>query len=164
MTPTRRAGGMAVLVIALLGLAYTGAQIYRRSQPEECHACNRPIHAHSRTVALVGGRPKPFCCPACALTERRQEGRPLPVTELTAYLNGSTLAPDHAYVVQGSDVNMCAHTQELIVAEKRAADLHYDRCAPSLLAFAERSEAVRFAREHGGTVLLFTEAAASLGK
>jgi nitrous oxide reductase accessory protein NosL len=39
----------------------------------------------------------------------------------------------------------------------RPADVQYDRCSPSLLAFAQRIEAVQFVREHGGQVLPFKE-------
>jgi nitrous oxide reductase accessory protein NosL len=42
-------------------------------------------------------------------------------------------------------------------ADKRASDVHYDRCSPSILAFAQRSDAAQFAREHGGEVLRFSE-------
>jgi NosL len=61
-------------------------------------------------------------------------------------------------------VNMCERTQGMIQEDKRPADLYYDRCAPSLIAFAQRSEARDFAREHGGEVLAFKEAAAAFVK
>jgi hypothetical protein len=72
--------------------------------------------------------------------------------------------PDTAYLVKGSDVNMCVASHEIIDADKRAADAHYDRCVPSLLAFAQRSEAADFAREHGGQVLAFKDAAAAFAR
>jgi nitrous oxide reductase accessory protein NosL len=59
---------------------------------------------------------------------------------------------------------MCERTRELVDADKRAADLRYDRCAPSLIAFAERSDAEQFAREHGGEVMPFSQAAAAFAK
>jgi hypothetical protein len=59
---------------------------------------------------------------------------------------------------------MCERTKELVDADKRAADLRYDRCAPSLIAFAARSDAVQFAREHGGEVMPFSQAAAAFSK
>lgn len=86
------------------------------------------------------------------------------VTELTAFLSGAKLSPGDAYVVKGSDVNMCSQAHETIDADKRAADVHYDRCAPSLLAFAQEREAMQFAREHGGTVLPFRDVAAEYAK
>jgi hypothetical protein len=150
--------------ILAVALGFAGLKVFRASSAEECYACRRPIHAHSRTLALVNGRLRLFCCPACALSEHEQEGKPIKVTQLTSFLTGATLSPDSAYVVKGSDVNMCAETHGIINAEKRPVDVHYDRCAPSLLAFAQRSEAVEFVREHGGEVLPFKEVAIAFAK
>jgi hypothetical protein len=154
----------AIVAVAAFAAAYAGWRVYRQERPELCYACQRPIHAHSRTVAVAHGHSRLFCCPACALSEREQEGKPLRVTELTAFSTGAKLSPDEAYVVKGSDVNMCAQTHGLIDADKRPAAVQYDRCAPSLLAFAQEGEAVRFTREHGGTVLPFREVAAAFAK
>lgn len=163
MTGTRWFVAFAILVV-VAALGYTGFRAYRGAQPERCYACQRLIHANSRTVAAANGRSRPFCCPACALSEREQEGKPVRVTELTAFLTGAKLSPNEAYVVKGSDVNMCAHAHEMIDADKRPAGVLYDRCSPSLLAFGQRSEATQFAREHGGEVLSFKDVVAASGK
>ena len=155
---------VVVIAVVAVAIGYAGWQVYRQAEPEQCYACQRPIHAHSRTVALAKGGSRLFCCPACAFSEHEQEGKPVRVTELTAFLTGAKLSPNEAYVVKGSDVNMCAQTRELIDADKRSAGVHYDRCAPSILAFARESEAAVFSREHGGTVLPFREVAASFSK
>jgi hypothetical protein len=149
----------AVLVAA--GLGYAGFRVYSNSQPDQCYACVRPVHAHSRTIGIVNGRPRTFCCPACALSEHEQEGKPIRITQLTEYLTGEKLSPSEAFIVKGSDVNMCARTLELMDQEKRQAGLRYDRCLPSMLAFKNKNEALGFAREHGGEVLPFSEIAAS---
>ena len=161
-----RRGWLSAFVVVILAavLCYAGLKAYRASSAKECYACSRLIHAHSRTVAVVNGRARVFCCPACALSEHQQEGKPVKITELTSFLTGATLAPDSAYIVKGSDVNMCATTHGLITDATRPTDVHYDRCSPSLLAFAERSEAVQFVREHGGQVLPFKEVAIAFSK
>ncbi len=151
-----------LIVAGVIVAGYTAFVALRTSQAEECYACRRPIHPHSRTVAITNGKARAFCCPACALSEQRQEGKLVEVKELVAFLTGAKLSPDAAYVVKGSDVNMCARAHEIVDADKRAADIHYDRCAPSLLAFSVRSEASEFSRQHGGIVLSFREAAALL--
>jgi hypothetical protein len=153
---------VGVLILAILG--YAGWRSFRYSNADECYACKRPIHAHSKTAAVVNGHARLFCCPACALSQHEQMGKPIQVTQLTSFLSGKALAPENAYVVKGSNVNMCERTHELIQEDKRPADLHYDRCAPSLIAFAQRSEALEFAREHGGEVVPFREAAAAIVK
>ncbi len=152
---------MLAAVVVAVGLGYAAFKSYRGPQGEQCHACLRPIHAHSRTVAVVNGRQQVFCCPACALSEHEQEGKPIRITELTAFLTGARLSPDRAFVVKGSDVNMCAHAQEPVDADKRAAAVRYDRCSPSLIAFAQQSEAAQFAREHGGEVVPFAQIAST---
>ena len=164
MGRARQFAVFAIVAVVFLAAGYAGWRVYQRTQPEQCYACQRPIHAHSRTVATDKGGTRLFCCPACALSEQRQEGKTVRVRELTAFLSGAKLSPDDAYVVKGSDVNMCAQAHEMIDADKRPADVHYDRCAPSLLAFAKEGEAIQFAREHGGTVLPFREVAASYAK
>jgi hypothetical protein len=150
-----------VLFGAALGQACQG---FRSSDAAECYACQRPIHAHSKTVASADGHSRIFCCPACALSQREQTGKPVAITQLTSYLTGEPLTPEAAYVVRGSDVNMCIRTQDIVSADKRAAALRYDRCAPSLYAFAQESEAARFASQHGGQVMLFPKAAAAFSR
>jgi hypothetical protein len=110
---------------------------------------------------MVDGRARTFCCPACALSEHEQEGRPIRITELTAFLTGEKLSPAEAFIVKGSDVNMCAQTRAVIDDQKRPADLHYDRCSPSMVTFMQKSEALQFASHHGGQVLPFTEIASA---
>ena len=162
MGRARQIAVIGIIAVVALAVGYAGWRVYRQAQPEQCFACQRPIHAHSRTVAFAKGSSRLFCCPACALSEHEQEGKPVRVTELTEFLTGAKLSPNDAYVVKGSDVNMCSQAHELIDADKRPAGMHYDRCAPSLLAFARESEATQFSREHGGTVLPFREVAAPL--
>ena len=163
MTGRRWLVAVAIVAVAA-ALGYVGFRAYRGAQPEMCYACQRPIHAHSRAVAVVGGRARQFCCPACALSEHEQEGQPVRIAELTSFLTGAKLSPNEAYVVKGSDVNMCAHAHEMIDADKRPAGVLYDRCSPSLLAFGQRSEAMQFAHEHGGEVLAFKEVMAAYGR
>ncbi|MEI9972221.1 MAG: nitrous oxide reductase accessory protein NosL [Ignavibacteriota bacterium] len=154
--------GACVGILGLTALGYGGWRTFGLADADECYACKRPLHAHSKTVAMVDGHPRVFCCPACALSQRAQAGKTIQITQLTSFADGKTLSPENAYVVKGSNVNMCERTQELIQEDKRSAGLNYDRCAPSLIAFAQRSEARDFAREHGGEVLAFQDAAAAL--
>jgi hypothetical protein len=142
-------------VALAIGLGYAGYTAYQRIQPEQCYACQRPIHAHSRTIVLVDGKLRAFCCPACAISEHEQEGKAIRITELTDYPTGAKLSPSGAFLVKGSDVNMCVRAHSRLDADKRAEELQYDRCLPGLLAFAREDAAVQFAREHGGQVLAF---------
>ncbi len=150
-------------VVVVLVLGFAGWRAFS-NDADQCYACKRPIHAHSRTVAQISGHSRLFCCPACALSQHEQAGKPVTITELTGFLSGKPLSPEKSYLVRGSDVNMCETRQELIDPEKRPADLRYDRCAPSLIAFGDRADAVRFTRQHGGEVRPFPEIAAAFSK
>jgi hypothetical protein len=160
----RRFAVFAIVAVVALAIGYGAWRVEVRALPEQCYACQRPIHAHSRTLAFAGGKSRLYCCPACALSEHRQESKDVKITELTEYLTGAKLAPNDAWVVKGSDINMCAQAHEMMVTDKRRADVQYDRCAPSFLAFAQEREAQQFSREHGGTVLPFPQVAASYAR
>jgi len=151
-------------VVVALGLGYLGFKQFRYSNPTECYACKRPIHAHSRTAAFVNGRSRLFCCPACAFSEHEQGKEPVRVTQLASFFTGVALSPDEAYIVKGSDVNMCARDRAMIDGDKRPAMLQYDRCLPSMYAFPERNQAALFAREHGGQVIPFRQLEAGFVK
>src|ERR1035441_6256495 len=73
MGRARQFSVFAIVAVVFLAAGYGGWRVYQRTQPEQCYACQRPIHAHSRTVASDKGGPRLFCCPACALSEQRQE-------------------------------------------------------------------------------------------
>ncbi len=156
--------GAVVMLAAVLALGYAGWRISRSSEPQVCQVCMRPIHAHNRTVALVGNRRELFCCPACALTTHDQNGRPVKILELTDYETSTSLSPSQAYVVRGSDVNTCARQHGPVDSDKQPTMVHFDRCSPSLLAFVGREASARFAREHGGEVLSFSEFVAAYSR
>jgi hypothetical protein len=161
-----RAGRIGLLlgVLVVLAVGCLGWAAFHSGDSQECYACKRAMHAHSKTVAVADGRTRQFCCPACALAQHEQSGRRIQITELTSYSTGKALAPEKAYVLKGSDINMCVTKPEIIDADKHPVGMHYDRCAPSMLAFERRSEAEQVARRHGGTVSPFAEAARAFAK
>src|ERR1039457_5751602 len=116
----RRSWFAAVIGVAVLAiLGYAGLRTFGYSNADECYACKRPIHAHSKTVAVVNGHRRLFCCPACALSQHEQAGKPVEGTQLTSFPTGKALSPEDAYLVKGSNVNMCERTQGLIDNDKR---------------------------------------------
>ena len=155
--------GLLFMLVAL-GLGFAAWRSFAPADADQCYACKRPVHAHSKTMASIDGHLRSFCRPACALSEHQQTGKPIHIVQLTSFLTGKALAPDDAYVVRASDVNMCERTKEMVEADKQSADLRYDRCGPSLIAFAQRSDALLFARQHGGEVMPFSQAAAAFNK
>lgn len=153
--------GVAILIAIACGLGYAGWKMLSPSGHQVCEVCNRPIHEHSRTIGVVGGGEKEvFCCPTCALTAHRQTGKKVEIIELTDFDSDKQLAPGDAYVVEGSTMNLCLGHQPLADRDKQPAQVAFDRCSPSIYAFAGEAAAERFAREYGGTVRRFEELAA----
>lgn len=154
----------AILSLTLLcGIAiavgYAGWTVYRENRTQFCEFSGRPIHPQMRTVVLMDGDEKIACCPACVLTERVQTDDRIQFVELTDFETGEVLAPEDAYVVRGSAVNMCVTQHMLMEEDRQAVPLDFDRCMPSLVTFARKEAAERFLQEYGGTLIPFQELA-----
>ena len=147
---------LLALLVAVGGLIYTAWPWREDSRSEGCRVCQRHLHAGSQVVALQQGRKEAFCCPTCAVTLGRQEGQAVTVVELTDFETGSRIAPADAYVVQGSDINLCLQHPMLTDSQKQPASMRFDRCSPSVLAFTSQEAAEAFRQEHGGRLLPFS--------
>ncbi len=77
------------------------------------------------------------------------------VVELTDFESGFKVAPEDAYVVQGSNINLCMQQRMLMDSQKQSSSIGFDRCSPGILVFSNRRSAEGFQREHGGKLLHF---------
>lgn len=151
--------GIVFVVVVLAGFGFGAWRYVVERGTHSCRACSRPVHQHSDAVAVVDGKRGHYCCPACALSEHRQSGKPVQVVELTDHLTGRKLDPANAVVVRNSDVNPCLQHKPMVTPDKQPMHTHFDRCSPSILVFASRAAADGFTVEHGGQVLRFSEVA-----
>ncbi len=151
----RYALGLVALLIALGVIAAAARKSWRENRSQVCAVCRRPVHQQTRAEAVFEGHRDVFCCPACALTAHRQSGRPVRLLRFTDFDSGVALAPGQAYLVSDSDFNLCMRAHLMLDEQKHAHGAQFDRCAPSILAFATRSGAERFAAVHGGRVESF---------
>lgn len=143
--------------VVVLAIAGGGYWLLQRTAPDTCRICQRPIHAAARAMIEVGGKREPVCCVRCALTLQLQQRQPVHLLEVTDYNSGRSLAPDTAYYVEGSRVVLCERHEPLFDANKQPHERVFDRCVPSLYAFARREEAAAFAAHNGGAVLRLPE-------
>lgn len=156
---TRSALVAALVLLVIAGAGYMGYQFVEYKESGYCAACQRTIHDHTRTVAVTSGKRLNYCCPSCALTEHKQVGTTVDVVQLTDFETGARLRPEQAVIVKGSSVNSCQHGPPGLSADKQPLHVHFDRCSPSVLAFAGRRRADEFAAKHGGRVAPFAELA-----
>ena len=146
------------LFAALIGLGLVGATIvgglyvWRVQRPAFCQLSGRPIHGNMHVLVQANGKKLHACCPRCPLTLAAQEGKRVRLLEVTDYVTGRALAPSEAYFVDGSRVEVCT-APRLKLDETRTAYVRlFDRCSPSLLAFAREDQARDFIANSGGSL------------
>lgn len=160
----RNVGIVFAAVLALVALGFAGWHFVIQREQQSCRACSRPVHDHSRTIAIVDGKSGVYCCPACALSEHRQVAKPVQVTELADYDGGGALNPADAVIVRDSDVILCKRHEAAVSPDKQPLHAHFDRCSPSILAFRDMKAAQRFAAQHGGQIQRFAALAAEFNR
>ena len=149
--------GFGVLLAIVVGLGYAAWRMRSSPDVDVCQVCGRAIHADMRTVAVIGDKREVLCCPTCALSAGAQLHKPVRFERLSDYETGRPLLPANAFVVQGSDVVPCVQSPDILNPDQPPVPLAYDRCTPSIISFANRASAERFAYEHGGNVTTFRE-------
>lgn len=152
-----------VALAVVVGLALEVAaprvrQWWTAPRPGYCPICQRHEHRESVVKIEVEGEGEiEACCLSCALNYGRQTSKSVTVVSVTNHETGKVLDPDRATFLVGSDFSPCTHTTEQLRREDEALPVHWDRCLPSVLAFASRESADAFRFQHGGTLRSFEE-------
>jgi hypothetical protein len=94
---------------------------------------------------------------ACALSYQRQSGKRVRIVSVTEHGTHEMLDPARAVFVVGSDESPCQHDMMHFDEERNVDEIRWDRCLPSILAFASRDRAAAFQVEHGGTLRTLSE-------
>jgi hypothetical protein len=130
------------------------------TQAESCEQCGR---AECRNLSFdlrhQDGTAVQTCCPRCALHYLAGQHPPVASFAVRDFDTAGRIDATRAYYVEGSDVAPCSASDGPPPQDERGCCMKtvYDRCLPSLLAFASRSKAETFAREHGGTIKTFAD-------
>lgn len=155
-----------VLLGVVAGLLIAGEWSVHKHTEEVCGFCARHIHPQAGVIAEVGGRRRHVCCAHCAVTEGRQEHKPVRLIEVTDYNTRRKLDPRQAWFVDGSRIVACTHDMTRMNEMKQVEQAAFDRCSPGTFAFASHAEADTFAANNGGIVRNLEEmlAGASAGE
>jgi hypothetical protein len=146
--------GVAVLglvVLAMLGLGWYEYREFRT--PKECGFCQRPLQDKLRVVVEIGGQRREACCPQCAVSESRQEHKPVRFISVRDYSTAKMIDPAQAYYVNQSRAMACSHDGMRMDEMKHGEDLAFDRCSPGAFAFAKKEDAEAFIAQNGGQIL-----------
>jgi len=151
-------GGLLVLAVAAGGAAPRVWHWWTAPPAGYCPVCRRHEHRESLVKFRAEGEGvTEVCCLGCALAYARQTAKPMTILSVTNHDNGKPLDPDGATFVVGSDVSPCTHGVEAVRGEGETVPVHWDRCTPSILAFASREAAEAFRTQHGGRLRTFRE-------
>jgi hypothetical protein len=142
----------AVVLIVVAGLFAGGYLLMNRRSQTECGFCQRHINPKAHVVAEVGGQRRDVCCTHCAVTESRQEKKPLRLIAVTDYPSGKMVSPEGAWFVEDSRVIACQHDMSKMDESKHAEQLSFDRCSPGTFAFSGRKAAEAFVAQNGGVL------------
>ncbi len=150
---TRKVSIAAMALLIVVGGLLIGGEwsVHKRSQ-ETCGICARHINPQASVIAEIGGHRHHVCCAHCAVTEGRQEHKPVRLIEVTDYNTSRKLDPRQAWYVDGSRIVACTHDMTRMNEMKQVERAAFDRCSPGTFAFASRVEADAFAAKNGGLV------------
>jgi hypothetical protein len=161
---------MIVTLVALLAIGVTSFWAYRHEQRHQragmCPFCDRMVHSATAYRIKVGDRVVDACCPRCGMRAQvNQEGGKGGMAWATDVNTGEQVAAESAVYVEGGDVQYCTHGDQPMMREPHGASTRqYDRCLPTLVAFKTPQEAKAYQEQHGGRVLSYSQALASVAE
>ncbi len=152
--------GLAVICLAVLFGYLVWVGRIAGGKPV-CEVCKRVIQTEtSFRIARPDGSIQAVCCPRCGLAAVIQNGgRALDGVDFTTK---KRVGAAEALYLEGSDIMECCMDTGFRSAEGAYQKMEYDRCMPSLLAFARREDAEIVRQKHGGNILSFEEARQSV--
>lgn len=149
---TRQKIALSAAFTALIAAAVGLLLFLELRSPGKCPLCHRGIHAESRAVIEVGGKRREVCCVHCGITAHTQERAPVRLVEVSDFRSGKPLRPDSAWYVHNTPVVLCERHAPPMDAHKQTYVRVFDRCEPSIFAFAREADARSFAAHNGGDV------------
>jgi len=145
------------LLVTILGVALLVGCARSRSV---CAVCNRAeCRSMAFRITLKNGRTVETCCPRCGLHYLEANHVAARKLEATDFATGRWIDAEQAIYVSASDVHPCATSENRLDPQGCCLTKAYDRCLPSLVAFAEKDQAEAFQKNHGGQLVAFQQIA-----
>ena len=157
-----------ITLVALLAIGVTSFFAYRYEQRRDtagmCPFCDRMVHPITAYRLKVGERLVAACCPRCGMHAQVNQKDGKPVAAWATDVNtGESVAAESATYVEGGDMQYCTHGDHPMTREPHGVSMReYDRCLPTLVAFKTQPEAEAYQQQHGGRVLSYSQALASV--
>ena len=157
-----------ITLAALLAIGVTSFFAYRyekrRDTAAMCPFCARMVHSTTAYRLKVDGHELAACCPRCGMRAQvnGEKGKGI-AAWATDVSTGESVPAESATYVEGGDVQYCTHDDQSVAREPHGISVReYDRCLPTLAAFKSPQEAAAYQQQHGGRVLSYDQALASV--
>jgi hypothetical protein len=113
---------------------------------------------------MVNGHEMAACCPRCGMHAQVNQEQGKPGHAWATDVNtGESVVAESATYVEGGDVQYCTHGDQPVTREPNGVSVRdYDRCLPTLAAFKTSQAAELYQHQHGGRVLTYEQALASV--
>jgi len=163
MVSLRHPAALVLLVALLLVAAWTNAC---RHELASCELCGR---GECRNMTLVvtraDGSRQQTCCARCGARAVASDARPVTSIRVRDFDTAAPIDVERAVFVEASDIHPCRGMVSNPPLDERGCCLKtvYDRCEPSVVAFASADAAGRFMERHGGTRTTWAALIAGVG-
>jgi hypothetical protein len=152
---------MTVLMVALaIGAGFLIHRWEIPKQPAVCEICGRGIMRQVEFRIETAHGTLYACCPGCAMHHIINHPGEARKELATDFKSGRLIPARSAYYDMGGNVQYCTrHDPSLQRMPGKGVEMRvYDRCLPTLVAFATRNDAEVYREKHGGRVLTYNEA------
>jgi hypothetical protein len=149
-------------LIALAALVGGALVVYRWEAPRRpavCQVCGRYISRETAYRLDTADGTINACCPACAMHYMLHHPDAVQKAWATDFNSGRAIPATSAYYDEGGGVQYCTrHKPPVERGTEGISQRVYDRCLPTLVAFATRDEAEVYRQKHGGRIVSYHEA------
>lgn len=161
-----KARPVLITLIALAVIVAAGLAFYRWEAPQRavvCQICGRYISKQTAFRLDTADGAIRACCPACAMHYMLHHPDSVHKAWATDFNSGRVIPASSAYYDEGGDVQYCTRYKPPVERGAEGVTRRiYDRCLPVLVAFASRDAAETYRQEHGGRVISYDEALATI--
>lgn len=157
-----RAKSVLITLAAVAAIVAAGLGVYRwhaSERPALCKICGRDIPKQTAFRMETRRGTIMACCPRCAMHHIINHPGLVRQAWATDLDSGRMIPAQSAYYDEGGDVQYCtAHKSPVERTPMGVQVRTYDRCLPTLVAFASRDEAEAYREKYGGRVVTYDEA------
>jgi hypothetical protein len=144
--------GLAMICLAALLSYFVWSGRIAGGEPV-CEVCKRVLHNETAfRIAGSDGSIRAVCCPRCGLAAVILNGGQ--ALDAVDFSTRKRIRAAEAIYLEGSDLMECCTNKAGFRSDAGTYEkMNYDRCMPSLLAFAKREDAEMVRQKHGGHIL-----------